>query len=216
MDGDTLITVSYVDHMGDDLRIANAAWVSTDRWKDGLTASGEKLIHSLYKYQETTPFRHCQLSVRVSCPIVVARQLGKHQVGMSWSEESMRYLRKAPDVYMPAWRVDEPGLLQGSHRPALPEQASMAQRVYEDATNLAVSVYTELLDSGIARELARMVLPQGAITTYLWTGSLLSFAHVVHLRDTDKAQEETRLVAKEIKRLLEELWPVACRTLFSE
>ena len=109
--------VNYIDHMGSDLRVVNAARVSFDKvstWEkvsdndpyeaaivDVLSEKDVKLINYLARHKHWTPFGHCQATFRITAPIFVARQLGKHQVGMVWNEVSRRYVDSDPRFYRP-------------------------------------------------------------------------------------------------------------------
>lgn len=125
--------VEYIQHMGSDLTVVNAARVSFEKeskaedWEylDLGQASGDlvavlnekdqKLIKYLAKHNHWTPFGHCQATFRIKAPIFVARQLGKHQVGMVWNEVSRRYVDSPPEFYIPdQWRMKAENVKQGS------------------------------------------------------------------------------------------------------
>ena len=109
------MSVEYVDHMGSDLSVVNAARVSFHKQSDSLVDKDEKLIAYLAKHNHWTPFGHASLSLRVKAPIFVARQLGKHQVGLVWNEVSRRYVDEEPEFYRPdSWRARADNVKQGS------------------------------------------------------------------------------------------------------
>jgi len=123
------MNVTLIDHMGSDLSVVNAARVSFDKeseWETvdpvngqavpaGLSLRDEKLIAYLAKHNHWTPFGHAFASFRIKAPIFVARQLGKHQVGLVWNEVSRRYVDDEPEFYVPeTWRKRAENVKQGS------------------------------------------------------------------------------------------------------
>ena len=97
--------VELIDKMGSDLSVVNAARVSFAKIKDELDDNDEKLIKYLAVHGHWSPFAHASLSFRIKAPVFVARQLVKHQVGLSWNEVSRRYVSDKPEFYIPfVWR----------------------------------------------------------------------------------------------------------------
>lgn len=169
-----------------------------------LSEKDKKLIRFLAREKHTTPFRHPQLQFWVKAPIFLARQLGKHQVGMSWNEVSRRYVDDEPEFYTPdCWRKrPEDGIKQGSSSKCV-ERVHLYDREYEDihlvtraALSTAVDMYNTLLRSGVAPEMARMVLPQSMLTEWVWTGSLYAFFNVWKQRIDGHAQKEAQYFAE--------------------
>jgi len=219
------ITVDLIDHMGDDLRVANAARVSfakeseyqaypsEDRgWDYKLSDKDTKLIHYLAKHGHWSPFSHCFLTFRIKAPIFVARQLQKHQVGLSWNEVSRRYVDTEPEFYMPdVWRKRAENVKQGSLDDGFPVPTENMQMFYKGM----VSHYNHLLANGVCPEQARMVLPQSMMTEWYWSGSLYAFARVCKLRLDPHAQKETREVAQWIADYSIKLFPVSWPALMN-
>lgn len=112
------ITVEYVDHMGDDLRVVNAARVSFDKQKDTLDDKDIRLIRYLAEHDHWTPFSHGIITLRETVPIFVARQRFKHTVGFTYNEVSRRYVSEQPSYFGPsAWRAKPEGSIkQGSRQ----------------------------------------------------------------------------------------------------
>jgi thymidylate synthase (FAD) len=207
------IKATPLDSMGSDLTVANTARVSFGNWKDELDAKDAKLIGYLADHEHTSPFRHCFASFRCRAPIFVARQLVKHQVGLSWNEVSLRYVR-AGDVWSPnVWREQSEDKKQGSGG-ALPQrvQEEVAE-AYGTAVEAALDAYERMISLGACREQARAVLPTGVMTEWVWSGSMQAFAHMVRLRCAPDAQAETRELAEQIRTELLRLWPVAMAAL---
>lgn len=224
----TDIKVEMIDHMGSDLDVVNAARVSFDKesewgygenWKGVLNYGDRKLIEYLAEHNHWSPFTHCFLKFRVKAPIFVARQLAKHQVGLSWNEVSRRYVDSDPEFYEPkAWRKRADNVKQGSSGEEvklydIPKGAVSLQTSLNIVSDLQVDAYRSLLEAGICPEQARMVLPQSMMTEWIWSGSLYAFARVVNQRLDSHAQVECREVAKHISEHLERLFPVSWSAL---
>lgn len=208
------MTVEYVAHMGDDLLVANVARVSFAKWHTALDDSDIRLIAYLSRNGHWTPFAHPQISLRVTAPIFVARQLAKSQVGLVWNEVSRRYVDSQPEFYVPAWRSrPEKSIKQGSGEALADPQLRLADALYCNALELAQTTYEKLLGLGVAPEQARAVLPVATMTQWVWTGSLYAFARVCRQRLDGHAQVETREVALDIARVVEPLFPVSWQAL---
>ena len=112
----TDINVELVDSMGDDLRVANVARVSFNKWKEEFDKGDARLIDYLAAHEHSSPFRHTAVSVRCKAPIFLSRQLGKHQAGLSWNEVSRRYVDAGIELFVPdSWRSrPADGIKQGS------------------------------------------------------------------------------------------------------
>lgn len=217
-----MMKVEYVDHMGSDLSVVNSARVSFDRvsfLEEGgrLSDNDRKLIEYLARHNHWTPFGHTSLSIRIKAPIFVARQLGKHQVGLVWNEVSRRYVDSEPELYTPeVWRGKPVGgVKQGSSE--IPVDLSVTgydlefpiRQLYVDALNL----YEGLIQVGVAPEMARMVLPQSMYTEWIWTGSIAAFARVCKLRLDPHTQKETREIAEKISAICKERFPFSWEAL---
>jgi len=203
------IKVELLDQMGDDLAVVNAARVSFDRVSESFSEEDEKLIKYLAKHKHWTPFGHCFAKFRIKAPIFVARQLVKHQVGLTWNEVSRRYVDSRPEFYLPPqWRGRAKNVKQGSGE-AIELRGNWAERLVDKA----LFVYLTLLDEGVAPEHARMILPQNTMTEWIWSGSLAAFARVCNLRLDSHTQRETQEVAKQISAFLEKEFPVSWKAL---
>lgn len=207
-----MIRVTYIDHMGSDLTVANAARVSfgkTSEMEDDpwgpprLKKKDDKLIRYLAKHKHISPFGHCFASFHVKAPVFVARQLVKHKF-LRWNEISRRYVDDEPEFYEPmAWRGRSPDKKQGSTGLV---NISVDQELQ---WNRQLSTYNTLLSEGVAPEQARMVLPQSMMTEWYWSGSLDAFADMCNLRCKSDTQAETRQVARQIDHKMIELFPVS-------
>ena len=186
--------VDLVDHMGTDLTVVNAARVSFDRTSSTLDDKDIKLIKYLAKHNHWSPFSHCFVQFRVKAPIFIARQLAKHQVGLSWNEVSRRYVDSPPEFYEPeTWRGKPENVKQGSDGEA---KSQYFPNLYlGDVTELALNNYDKMIVQGVAPEMARMVLPQNMYTEWYWSGSLDAFSRVCQLRLDKTSQIEVQEVA---------------------
>lgn len=112
----TEICVELMDKMGSDLSVVNAARVSFGKAKEAIDAGDIKLINYLAKHEHTSPFRHTQIQVRCKVPLFLARQLQKHQAGLSWNEVSRRYVDAGIEYFVPDYWRSRPadGIKQGS------------------------------------------------------------------------------------------------------
>jgi len=224
------ITATYIDHMGSDLSVVNAARVSfgkksewdeeprTKEVRDGkmycsdfppphtLKERDTKLINYLAKHKHISPFGHAFASFHVKAPIFVARQLVKHKF-LRWNEISRRYVDDEPEFYVPdVWRG----------RSADKKQGSDGVVEYEgdwDYNYDLRQTYKKMIEAGVAPEQARMVLPQSTMTEWYWSGSLDAFADMCRLRCATDTQAETRLVADDISKKMSELFPVSWSAL---
>jgi thymidylate synthase (FAD) len=219
--------VELIDYMGSDLSVVNAARVSFEKSSDwvveydaeleetfySLSGRDAKLIKYLAKHNHWTPFGHCYATFRIKAPIFVARQLGKHQVGLVWNEVSRRYVDSEPEFYTPeVWRKRAENVKQGSSDEAI-HANSFWLNTYDDLVEQSNEVYSQMLAIGICPEQARMVLPQSMLTEWWWSGSLAAFARVCKLRLDPHTQKETRDVAQLMSDALELLFPVSWKAL---
>ena len=213
-----MIKVTYVDHMGSDLSVVNAARVSFGKKSDWLprvhngeakvlSAKDCRLIAYLAKHKHKSPFNHTFATFHVKAPIFVARQLQKHEY-MPWNEISRRYVDDEPEFYTPTnWRGRSEDKKQGS-----------SGEIFTDvspnyAYTAARETYRNLLMDGVAPEQARMVLPQSMMTEWYWSGTLHAFEKMCGLRLKDDVQEETRQVAEAIEDFMMELYPISWEAL---
>lgn len=217
----------YVDHMGDDLMVANAARVSFnkesnyevegdtngDEWRFVLPAGDAKLLKYLADHNHWTPFAHPQITLRVKAPIFVRTQLFKHKVGFTENEVSRRYVDDEPEFFVPVFRQrPENGMKQGS-RDEFPANLEYCEAILLSAHAIALKAYKMLLAENVAPEQARMVLPQSMYTEWYWTGSLAAFARMCKQRLDPHAQAETRELATKIAAIIEPIFPISWSVL---
>lgn len=204
--------VEYVDKMGSDLTIVNAARVSYAKTKTAFSPSDEKLIKFLAEHEHWSPFGHASIQFRIKAPVFVARQLVKHQVGLIWNEVSRRYVDFPPEFFTPhAWRGKPKDSKQGSD--GIIELSQDEEMMYASTMIACEELYQKLLDKGIAPEMARMVLPQNMYTEWYWSGSLYAFARVCNLRCAKDTQLETQNIANQIDEICKQKFPISWKYL---
>ena len=212
--------VQLIDKMGSDLTVVNAARVSFGKNKEVFEASDEKLISFLARHNHWSPFAHCSVQFRIKAPVFVARQLVKHQVGLSWNEISRRYVDYEPEFYDPdIWRARAEDKKQGSDEESNLEwidRDTRTGRLHVEVYELANKNYKRMLEAGVAPEQARMILPQSMMTEWYWSGTLYAFARVCNLRCAKDTQLESRIVADSIDKFCNEEFPYSWKYLRNE
>ena len=208
------VDVELIDHMGSDASVVNAARVSFGKRITEMSEGDTKLIRYLAKHNHWSPFGHASVQFRIKAPIFVARQLVKHQVGLTWNEISRRYVDYEPEFYdVDKWRGRPVDKKQGSSEEEIEwvdgnEEVSTTS-LQTEIEALAEYNYNWMLRAGVAPEQARMILPQSMMTEWYWSGTLYAFARVCNLRCAEDAQYETRIVANLINDECEKLFPIS-------
>lgn len=216
------MSAQYCYHSGSDLSVVNAARVSFHKeseWMHLSPTEGEllhnrdkKLIYYLAKHNHWTPFAHNSITMRVKAPIFVARQMGKHQVGLVWNEVSRRYVDEEPEFWFPKeWRGRSSSAKQGSSDTVV----VIPDKAFDPLNVAAVSLmsYNKMIADGIAPEQARMVLPQNTMTEWIWTGSLAAWTRICKLRLDPHTQLESQELAGVFKAVVAPLFPVSWEAL---
>ena len=207
-----MIKIELIDIMGNDLSVVNAARVSYSKTKKSFDISDEKLIKYLAEHNHWSPFAHASLQFRIKAPIFVARQLVKHQIGLTWNEVSRRYVDFPPELYKPdSWRGRPKNSKQGSDGEIELDQT--INHNMETAMESCLILYNTLLQKGVAPEQARMVLPQSMMTEWYWSGTLYAFSRVCNLRCKPDTQKETRDVADEMYKICDDKFPYSWKYL---
>jgi len=224
-----MLRVELVDHMGSDVTVVNAARVSLDKHITDLREVDRKLLVFLATHKHFSPFRHVQFQFRISAPEFIARQMFRHNVGIqassgefqnqsdAWNEISQRYVT-VRDVYVPepaSWRKAPAEKRQGSSltEQLIPETQHFCDAVYSKAIQTAIQAYNDLLTAGVAKEMARMVLPMSVETKFYWTMSLQAVHHFVALRKSPEAQLEIQKIAEQMEAIVSKLVPESWKAL---
>ena len=217
----------FIDKMGTDKTVVDAARVSFSKrtqWERNIPNVGiyelsdkdKKLINYLAEHNHWSPFGHASLSFHIGAPVFVARQLVKHQVGLTWNEVSRRYVDNEPTFYRPeTWRGRPIDKKQGSSDETI-EWLNRERRVGGEVNKSerhAAELYQEMITAGISPEQARMVLPQSMMTEWYWSGSLDAWANMCLLRTDKHAQQESQAIALEISDALQDIYPYSWQAL---
>jgi thymidylate synthase (FAD) len=198
------------DAMASDLSVVNSARVSFGRRKEELDESDEGLVRFLMRDRHGTPFEHNAFRFHIRAPIFVVREWMRHRVG-SFNEFSMRYAKATSDFYIPEAedvrsQVGKPGAY--SFEPVDAELAEQTREELEAVYDQAFETYERLVELGVARELARSVMPVGAYTEFYWTVNARALMNFVSLRAAETAQREIRRYAEAVETFLAEKMPV--------
>jgi thymidylate synthase (FAD) len=212
------LTIRVLDHgfvrlddaMADDLSVVNGARVSFARRKEEMDTSDEGLIRFLMRDRHGSPFEHNAFRFHIRCPIFVAREWFRHRIG-SFNEFSLRYAKATDDFYVPEaddvrTQIGKPGAY--SFEPVTPELAEETREELKAVYGHAYETYTRLVEQGVARELARSVLPVGAYTQFYWTVNARALMNFISLRNSEFAQLEIRRYAEAVERFFEQKMPV--------
>lgn len=206
-------SVELIDFMGGDNSVAMSAWVSfgndnEERLQDRDRVEG--LINFLYKNGHHTPFESSVFTFRITTPIFVAREYQRHRA-QSLNEWSLRYSKLVPEFYLPAH--DRPLVQEGKPGKyyftagTLDQHAKVLQRqrrVYEEAWN----TYQDLIDAGVAKEVARNTLPVGTYTYFYSTMNARNLMHFLTLRSDSTALHEIQQVAEGMSLYFEDKMPL--------
>lgn len=209
-------TVTLYRATASDLDVARAAWVSQDAGaheKEREEGRVEGLISFLWRNRHTSPFEHGQFTFVVEAPIFVAREFMRHRT-FSYNEISGRYTVLPHRYYLPA--TDRPLVQSGkvgayTFGPGTPEQVSLVEQTVRESTRAAHTAYAALLEAGIAREVARDVLPVSTMTTFWATANPRNLMHFLGLRSAPDALHEIRQVAGAMERIFAETMPLTHR-----
>ena len=217
--------VELISSMGDVLTPVNAARVSFGKSSDELSEKDKKLIKYLIRERHTSPFEHNAITFKFKVPIFVARQHMRHRT-WSFNEISRRYTDVDIDFYSPKeFRTQHKSNRQASNpdeliNPTL-EVIQGSTIVWPTKTSEALNrhiqqslrLFNQMVKSGVAREQARMVLPQNLYTTYIGTVNLNNLIKFIQLREHEGAQVEIQEVAKACKAIAINLWPEVIESL---
>ena len=209
----TCIKVDYVDHMGTDDSVANAARVSFANDASNYTPEQNgRLIQFLARERHELPFAHTAITLRCSAPIPQRTHAFKSKVGFVENEESRRYISSRPELFVPdEFRSAVKDKKQGSG--AAHRKSNWWIRYYTDFCQEAIEIYEGMIDDGICPEQARYILPQGVMVNWIWTGSLLAYARFYKLRSKTDTQKETQVLAGLVGEHMSRLFPVSWAAL---
>lgn len=217
--------VRLVEFAGSDLAVVNAARVSYDKqtdWEEAVPggaefrlAEGDKgLLRYLMKNRHGTPFEHNYFQFHVRAPIFVFREWHRHRIGISINEESARYVELQPDFYLPddehcRKQVGKPGHYTYEQMSA--SQAIATRAMLRSSYEAAYGTYKRLMDEGVAKEIARAVLPVAIYSQMLWTCNARSLMAFLSLRNAPTAQREIKDYAQAMEDIFLAKMPVTAK-----
>ena len=218
--------IEVIDSLGNDLTVVNSARVSFGKRKEKWDKSDERLVRYLAKHKHYSPFRHLQVQFHIKAPEFVMRQWYKHVVGIettsnssakdhAWNEISGRYV-EVEDFYHPSvWRKQSDDNKQASEGVLDDLQQKRMTQFYNDYMNQVEMTYDRMIEAGMAKEQARIVLPLSQYTLVWWTASFQSVMNFIELRDEPTAQWEIQEYAKAMKKIMFDTFPETTK-LWSE
>ena len=210
--------IEVVDSLGNDLTVVNSARVSFGKRKSTWSAADRRLCMYLAKYKHYSPFRHLQIQFHIKAPEFVMRQWYKHVVGIettsnsstkdhAWNEISGRYVPVA-DFYNPSvWRKQSDDNKQASEGVLDDLQQARMNDTYNEFMRQVRMTYERMIEAGMAKEQARIVLPLNQYTEVYWTASFQAIMNFIELRDEKTSQIEIQEYAKAMKELMFDVFP---------
>lgn len=201
--------VEYIDHMGSDLSVVNAARCSFAKQHDKFDDTNDtKLINYLARHGHWTPFAHAFVTMRFKAPIAIHAQCVKHQVGFAMNTVSRRYVSDTPELFLPEFRTKPEGSIKQGSGAIHPDNSNIQYDYFEMCTS-AIELYEQMILDGVAPEQARFVLPQGVYTEWVWSGSLQAWARFYNQRSDTHAQQEIQELANMVNDITKNLFPVS-------
>ena len=210
--------IELVDTLGDDLTPVNAARVSFGGRSDEFTSKDKRLSRFLIKHKHFSPFRHQHIMVIIKVPEFVMRQWYKHVVGIettsssvtkdhAWNEISGRYIPVQEYYHPDVWRKQSEDNKQASEGVLDDLQQKRMNACYNDYMQQVEMTYDRMINAGMAKEQARIVLPLSQYTLVWWTASFQSVMNFIELRDEPTAQWEIQEYAKALKFMMLKFFP---------
>ena len=210
--------IEVVDSLGSDLTVVNSARVSFGKRKTKFDKSDERLVRYLAKYKHYSPFRHLQVQFHVKAPEFVMRQWYKHVVGIettsnssakdhAWNEISGRYV-PVEEFYVPeVWRKQSDDNKQASEGVLDDLQQKRMSSVFNEYMRQVEMAYDRMIDAGMAKEQARIILPLNQYTEVYWTASFQAIMNFIELRNEKTSQIEIQEYAKSLLDLMDDTFP---------
>ena len=218
--------IEVVDSLGNDLTVVNSARVSFGKRKKKWDKSDERLVRYLAKYKHYSPFRHLQVQFHIKAPEFVMRQWYKHVVGIettsssstkdhAWNEISGRYVPVEDFYYPSVWRKQSDDNKQASEGVLDDLQQKRMDGVFNEYMRQVEMAYDRMIDAGMAKEQARIILPLNQYTEVYWTASFQAIMNFIELRNEKTSQIEIQEYAKVLLDLMRDVYPMTTK-LWSE
>lgn len=200
--------VELVSHDASDLKCVNAARVSYNTHHEELTLGDEKLVDAMLREHHGSVFEHSTFTFRVEVPIAVKNEWQRHRAGHSYNEISGRYVQLEKKFDMPQPRRQTGKSMEYEYEELTEFQKGYCEGRIGKAYEAAYKLYEELLRDGIAKEVARYVLPLGIMTKFYWTCNARSLMHFLALRTAPQAMKEIRDRAWEADTIFGKIMPI--------
>lgn len=215
---DKIGKIELVQHMGEDITVVNSARVSFGVEKIDMDDKDKKLVNYLIKHKHTSTLEHNIATFRIKVPLFVRSQHHRHRT-WSYNEISRRYTDVNMEFYTPLkFRTQHKSNRQASNiedtiNPQmdlypLGLESRLCNEAIEYHTNLSLQLYEDMIKKGIAREQARMILPQNLYTEYYATANLNNILKFIDLRTHEGAQWEIQMLANNMLSIIKEIWPI--------
>ena len=215
---DNIGKVELVQSMGEDITVVNSARVSFGVQKDVLDEKDKKLINYLIKHNHTSTLEHNIATFRIKVPLFVRSQHHRHRT-WSYNEISRRYTDSDLEFYIPnTYRTQHKSNRQASNfeekiNPPMSVygidlESRLCNEAIEHHVNMSLELFDDMIEKGVAREQARMILPQNLYTEYYATANLNNILKFINLRTHEGAQWEIQELAKAMLEIAEEIWPI--------
>jgi thymidylate synthase (FAD) len=210
-------TIEVLDHgflaldgvLASDLAVVNGARVSFNSVSDVMEERDEGLIRFLMRERHGSPFEHGYFRFLVKAPIFVVREHHRHRAGHSYNEFSGRYSKMEAEFYVPDFVRTQVGKAGAySFEPTSSEVREQVRAEIQESAARAFESYERMLELGVAKEVARTVLPLSMYTKYYWSCNPRSLMHFCSLRNSEHAQFEIREYAKAAESFLAQAMPV--------
>jgi thymidylate synthase (FAD) len=195
--------------LASDLAVVNGARVSFNESAQEMSDRDAGLIRFLLRERHGSPFEHGYFRFLVKAPLFVVREHHRHRAGHSYNEWSGRYAKMEAEFYVPDYvrtQVGKPGAY--SFEPVSDETREAARTEIRENAERAFEAYERMLELGVAKEVARAVLPLSTYTKYYWSCNPRSLMHFCGLRNHESAQYEIQQYAAAAESFLEQLMPV--------
>ena len=214
--------IEVVDKLGSDLTVVNSARVSFGKRKEKFDKSDERLVRYLAKYKHYSPFRHLQVQFHIKAPEFVMRQWYKHVVGIettsnssakdhAWNEISGRYVPVEDFYYPSVWRKQSDDNKQASEGVLDDLQQKRMTATFNEFMRQVEMAYDRMIDAGMAKEQARIILPLNQYTEVYWTASFQAIMNFIELRNEKTSQIEIQEYAKVLLELMREVYPMTTK-----
>lgn len=196
-----------------DIAVVRAARVSYGNDDKDLSISATRnLIRYLMRHNHMSPFEMGKLTFRIKCPIFVARQLFRHRMA-NYNERSGRYTAFNEEFYTPPKEevcFQSLSNHQGGDLAMPPEQACSFLIDLERSYSKDFEIYSQAIDNGVSKELARLALPVGTLTEFYVCMDLRNFLHMAGLRMDPHTQLLTRKIATAMYDMCKQVFPLSC------